>query len=152
MNEFDGLRGWLDEETAAHRFNGVALAWRDRCEVFSYSGGFANRGHRVPVTLATRFGIASVTKMITAVAALRLVDKGLLSIDSPLIDVLPPSQHIAALGGDHTLHHVLSHTSALPNYFNDDDPTWASWMSSEPPRVFWRLQILRGWSHDRIDT
>jgi len=130
MNDLDGLRGWLDEETAAHRFSGVALVWRAGREVFSYAGGLANRGHRVPVTPETRFGIASVTKMITAVAALRLVEEGLLALDRPLIEVLPPSQPIASLGSDHTLHHVLSHTSALPNYFDDDDPTWASWLSS----------------------
>ena len=59
-----------------------------------------------------------------------MVEEGLLSLDQPLIEVLPPSQRIASLGSDHTLHHILSHTSALPNYFDDDDPTWTSWMSS----------------------
>lgn len=130
MNDLGGLRGWLDDETAAHRFSGVALAWRDGQEVFSYAGGLASRAHHVPITLECRFGIASVTKMITAVAALGLVEEGLLSLDQPLIDVLPPSQPILSLGSDHTLHHVLSHTSALPNYFDDDDPTWTSWMAS----------------------
>lgn len=130
MNDLEGLRDWLDAETAAHRFSGVALAWRDRREVFSYAGGLASRAHRVPVTLESRFGIASVTKMITAVVALTLVEEGQLSLDQPLIEVLPLSQHIASLGSDHTLHHILSHTSALPNYFDDDDETWTSWMSS----------------------
>jgi CubicO group peptidase (beta-lactamase class C family) len=128
MNDLESLRGWLDDETAAHRFSGVALAWRDGGEVFSYAGGLASRAYQVSVTLDSRFGIASVTKMITA--ALRLVEAGLLSLDRPLIEVLPPAQQIASLGSDHSLHHVLSHTSALPNYFDDDDPTWASWMSS----------------------
>jgi CubicO group peptidase (beta-lactamase class C family) len=126
----DDLSGWLEAETAAHRFSGVALAWRDGREVFSYAGGLASRAHGVPVTLKSRFGIASVTKMITAVVALSLVEEGKLSLQQPLIDVLPPSQHVASLDGDHTLHHLLSHTSALPNYFDDEDPTWTSWMSS----------------------
>ncbi len=130
VDDLDGLKAWLDEETATHRFSGVALAWRSGRELFSYSGGIADRRHHVPITLATRFGIASVTKMITSVAALRLVEDGLLSLDQPLIEVLPRSQPIASLGSDHTLHHVLSHTSALPSYFDDDDPTWASWMST----------------------
>jgi CubicO group peptidase (beta-lactamase class C family) len=130
MTDLKGLRGWLAEETEAHRFSGVALAWSDGAEVFSYAGGLASRQHQVPVTLASRFGIASVTKMVTAAVALRLVEAGLLSLDRPLIEVLPPAQRIASLGSDHTLHHVLSHTSALPNYFDDNDPTWASWMSS----------------------
>ena len=130
MSDPDDLRGWLNEETVAHRFSGVALAWRDGQEIFSFAGGLANRGHRVPVSVDTRFGIASATKMITAVTALKLVDEGLMALDQPLIEVLPRTQHIAALGPDHTLHHLLSHTSALPSYFDDDDPTWESWMAS----------------------
>jgi CubicO group peptidase (beta-lactamase class C family) len=30
---------------------------------------------------------------------------------------------------DHTLHHLLSHTSGLPNYHDDEDQTWASFTS-----------------------
>src|SRR4029453_6136682 len=30
---------------------------------------------------------------------------------------------------DHTLHHLLSHTSGLANYHDDDDPTLASFLS-----------------------
>jgi D-alanyl-D-alanine carboxypeptidase len=130
VTEPEDLRAWFQEETAAHRFSGVALAWREGHEIFSYGGGLASRSHHVPVTVDSRFGIASVTKMITAVTALRLVDDGVLLLDQPLIEVLPRAQHIAALGSDHTLHHVLSHTSALPNYFDDNDPTWESWMAS----------------------
>jgi len=43
----------------------------------------------VPVTLESRLGIASVTKMITAVVALTLIEGGLLSFDQPLIEVMP---------------------------------------------------------------
>lgn len=129
MDDLDALTGWLDEEAAAHRFSGVALAWRDGKEIFTYAAGLANRGHQLPVTLESRFGIASVTKMITAVAALQLVEEGSLSLDRPLVEVLPTSQTIASLGSDHTLHHILSHTSALPSYFDNEDPTWVSFTS-----------------------
>lgn len=130
MGDHNHLTGWLQEETAAHRFSGVALVSQDGREIFSYAGGLANTSHQVPVGVDSRFGIASVTKMITAVAALKLVDDGLMTLDQPLIEVLPASQHIAALGSDHNVHHILSHTSALPSYFDDDDPTWESWMAS----------------------
>jgi CubicO group peptidase (beta-lactamase class C family) len=127
--DFDGLSMWLDEEAIAHRFSGVALAWRDGRPIFFHAAGLAHRGHRVPVVPETRFGVASVAKMVTATTALRLVDDGVLSLEQPLIEMLPPEHHIAALDSDHTLHHLLSHTSALPNYFDDEDETWASWTS-----------------------
>ena len=126
----DGLRGWLDERTAAGEFSGVALAWRDEVPIFTYAGGLAHRGHGVPNDLATRFATASVTKMATAIAALRLVERGLVSLAQPLVDVLPAEHRPAALTPQHTLHHLLSHTSGLPNYHDDDDPTWASFISA----------------------
>jgi CubicO group peptidase (beta-lactamase class C family) len=104
----------------------VALAWRGGAPIFSYAGGTAHRGHAVPVADQTRFAVASVTKMVTAIAALRLVDRGLVRLDQPLPDLLPPAHRPSALTAEHTLHHLLSHTSGLANYHDDEDETWAS--------------------------
>ena len=60
------LRAWLDERVAAHEFSGTALVrWREET-LSSYAGGVADRGLGVPVTDATRFAVASVTKIVTA--------------------------------------------------------------------------------------
>lgn len=125
MTEND-LPAWLDQRTADHEFSGVALVWRHGSPVFSYAGGLASRAHQVPVTEDTRFAVASVTKMATAVAALRLVDRGQLEVDAKLVELLPEDQRPQALTPEHTLHHLLSHTSGLANYHDDDDETWAS--------------------------
>ena len=125
----DALRGGLARRTSDHEFSGVALAWREGQPVFSFSGGLAHRGHGVPVTEATRFAVASITKMVTATAALRLVERGMLRLDQPLVEVLPAEQRPAALTREHTLHHLLSHTSGLTNYHDDDDKTWTSYTS-----------------------
>ena len=92
-------------------------------------GARPDRGHGVPVTGSTRFTVASVTKMVTATAALRLVERGEVRLDQPLTEVLPAEQQIAALTGAHTLHHLLSHTSGLPNYHDDEAVTWDSFLS-----------------------
>jgi CubicO group peptidase (beta-lactamase class C family) len=123
------LRAWLDERVASDEFSGVALVWRNGQPEFSYAGGIAHRGHGVPITDRTRFAVASVTKMITAATALRLVDRGLVALDRPLVDILPEDQQPKALTGEHTLHHLLSHTSGLANYHDDADETWASFTS-----------------------
>lgn len=125
----DELRADLDRRTADHAFSGVALVWRDGRPQFSYTGGLAHRGHGVPVTDVTRFAVASITKMVTATSALRLVERGLLRLDQPLVEMLPAQQQPAALTPEHTLHHLLSHTSGLTNYHDDDDKTWASFTS-----------------------
>jgi CubicO group peptidase (beta-lactamase class C family) len=123
------LRAWLDERVASHAFRGVALVWRNGAPEFSYAGGIAHRGHGVPVTEGTRFAVASITKLATAAAALRLVERGVLSLDQPLVEVLPRDQQPKALTAGHTLHHLLSHTSGLANYHDDEDRTWASFTS-----------------------
>jgi hypothetical protein len=69
----DALRTWFHERVATHEFSGVALVWLDGAPLFEYAGGIAHRGHQVPITNESRFGVASVTKIVTAPTALRLV-------------------------------------------------------------------------------
>lgn len=80
--------------------------------------GLADRAAVVPVTPATRFGIASVTKMFTAAAVLRLgVD-----VTAPVVSLLPPERRPATLRPDVTVHHLLSHTSHLADYAEEEGP------------------------------
>ena len=126
----DAIRQWFDERVVTNEFSGVALVWRDRAPLFEYAGGIAHRGHGVPITTETRFGVASVTKMVTATTALRLVDRGELRLDRPLIEILPPEHRTRAMTPEHTLHHLLSHTSGLPNYHDDAAQTWDSFVGA----------------------
>lgn len=61
-----------------------------------------------PVHLDTIYDIASLTKVFTATAALRLVDAGILDLDAPIQRYLPEAQTM-----DITLMHLLTHTSGL---------------------------------------
>src|SRR5215204_317074 len=122
----ESVREWFDERAAEHKFSGVVLVWRDGAPVFEYAAGLAHRGLGVPNTVDTRFAIASVGKILTATTALRLVDRGVLGLYRPLVEVLPPEHRPQALTEAHTLRHLLSHTSGFANY-SDDDETWDSW-------------------------
>ncbi len=128
MNEA-ALRDWLDGRTASHEFSGSALAWREGGPLFAYRGGLAHRGHRVQITERTRFAVASVTKLVTGTAALRLVDQGRVRLDQALVEVLPQEHRPASLTPELTLHHLLSHTSGLANYHDDEAKTWDSFIS-----------------------
>jgi CubicO group peptidase (beta-lactamase class C family) len=120
------LTSWFDQRVADHQFSGVALVWRDGAPLYSYAGGLAHRGHGVPVTEATRFGVASVTKMVTATAVLRLVDRRLIALHQPVQELLPVAQRPTAMTAEHTVHHLLSHTSGLADYSDDEDQSWTS--------------------------
>lgn len=124
------LAAWLDDQARQHLFSGVALVTEKGGTLFEHAAGLAHRGHGVPVAVTTRFQVASVTKMITAATALKLVEEGALSLDRPLAGFLPSDRRPAALDDRHNLHHLLSHTSGLPNYHDDEDETWDSFTAA----------------------
>jgi serine-type D-Ala-D-Ala carboxypeptidase len=82
--------------------------------VIDVAVGDARDGRDDPVTTETRFDLASITKIVTALAFLRLVENGVAEIDGSVRDVFP-----AAFGADGTARritwrHLLSHASGLP--------------------------------------
>ncbi|GAA2735796.1 serine hydrolase domain-containing protein [Streptomyces nogalater] len=66
---------------------------------------------RVPAALDTRFDLASLTKLFTAVAAVQQIERGTLGIDARVGDYLPDF-HAAAEHGV-TVRQLLTHTSGL---------------------------------------
>ena len=102
-------------------FSGVILVQQNGKVIFQKAYGFANRSEEIANTIETRFGIASGCKIFTAVAICQLVEKGLLSFDTLLKDCLTApltefDQHI-------TIHHLLTHSSGIPDYFDEDTMT-----------------------------
>jgi CubicO group peptidase (beta-lactamase class C family) len=89
------------------------LVVRDGEAVLRKSYGLADLDAHVPVTPASNFRLASVSKQFTAAAILLLAEEGALSLDDPLREWLPS---LPPATGGITLHHVLSHTSGLIDY------------------------------------
>ena len=75
--------------------------------------GTADLEGRVPVTGATLFEIASITKLFTAELVMLLVQDGMWTLDTPLTEVLP---ELPARWGSPRLTDVLAHQSGLPSY------------------------------------
>src|SRR5207253_10386290 len=70
-----------------------------------------------PMQLDTAFPVASITKVVTAMAVLRQVDKGKLGIETPVKAALPEWR---VPGAERIkLRHLLSHTSGLPEDLPD---------------------------------
>ncbi len=67
----------------------VAMFARGGEIVYATSAGYADVERRIPMTLDTRLRIASLTKPITAAAAMTLVEDGLLSLDDPVSKYIP---------------------------------------------------------------
>ena len=82
-------------------------------KVFEQCYGVADMTTMEPVTPKTRFCIASVSKQFSAVAILQLVEKGLVKLSDPLSKFFP--EYKADFFNRITLHHILSHTSGIPD-------------------------------------
>lgn len=93
---------------------GYALAERGR-PLLAKGYGYRDVRSRSPVTAQTIFGIASMTKSVTAAAILRLQEQGRLRVTDPLVRHVPEFR-----GPDRRwtrriqLHHLLTHSSGLP--------------------------------------
>lgn len=75
--------------------------------------GLAEVEHSVKADADTLFRVGSITKQFTAVAVMRLVEQGRLSLDDPVTKHLPGYN---AQGREITIRHLLTHTSGIKNY------------------------------------
>lgn len=80
--------------------------------LFAYAGGWADIAKQKAMTLETTMMAYSMTKTLTAVAVLQLVEHGKLNLDDEIDKYLPNTPY----AGQHiTIRHLLDHTSGLPN-------------------------------------
>ena len=72
-------------------FDGAVLVARDGRVLFSRAYGAANREWAVPNAVDTRFRIVSMTKSVTGILVLQLVDSGRIALDATVTRYLPDS-------------------------------------------------------------
>lgn len=123
-------------------FNGVILVAEKNKILYQKAFGFADFENRQPNTIHTRFPIGSITKLLTATAALQLVDKGLLELNQSVKFYLHEFPY-----PDITLAHLLSHTSGLPSW----DIVFGKAIKDHPDTVFSNKDILKEYSEQNIN-
>ncbi|HEX2987422.1 MAG TPA: serine hydrolase domain-containing protein [Chloroflexota bacterium] len=104
------IRALLVEETDAARMKGVVVAAALPGEEAEYLALGTDASGR-ELTTDTLFSVASITKLATSLAVLRLVDRGRISVDDPLSRHLPEAD--AAQEGV-TVRRLLSHSAGMP--------------------------------------
>lgn len=107
------LHAYLAAQRAEHGFPGVALAVVDGGRIVSAVGS-GHAGDDRPMTADTPVDIGSITKTITAVAVLQLVERGAVELDAPVRRYLPwfaVADPVAS--GAITVRQLLTHTSGV---------------------------------------
>jgi methyl acetate hydrolase len=111
----------------------VAMAVNDRGVIYEGAYGTRNLAQGPAMTVDTIFRIASMTKAVTSVAAMQLVEQGKLQLEEPIGNVLPELSAPQVLEGFDdagaprlrpakrpiTLHHLLTHTAGFGYEFDD---------------------------------
>jgi N-acyl-D-amino-acid deacylase len=158
LKSFDELmRSFVQEQ----KIPGAALAVaKDGRVVYARGFGYADLETHQPVQPDSLFRIASVSKPITAVAVLRLVDQGKLSLDDAVLDLLPPHEAHLPAGReqdprlrDITIRHLLQHTGGWDRDISID-PMFhsleiASALGTPPPATPDDIvQFMLGWPLD----
>lgn len=127
MNPAEAIEDAIRWEVEGKRIPSISYALVDRQRVLA-SGHVALTGTIEP-TASSLFRIGSLTKMITSVALMQLVEAGRLGLDDDIGD------HLQVARGA-TLRQILSHTSGLTrearvgHYLDDSEPALAETVSS----------------------
>lgn len=108
----------LDEVASEIAFSGVISVFKDGSTVFNRAFGYRDIKNRLPNTTSTRFGIASGTKLFTALGVGVLVDQGTLSLDTMVREI--DQAYTGFVDGRATIQHLLTHTSGIYDYYDEE--------------------------------
>ncbi len=111
MQDFSSLHHYFRALEQQDRFSGAVWISQGEFCLFAAAYGYASRAWKVKNELDTRFDTASITKLFTAVAALQLVERGLLALDTRVVEYLDLNG--SNLSPEITLFHLLTHTSGI---------------------------------------
>src|SRR5690242_4520511 len=112
------LKNILDTSVDEGAFSGVISIRQKDVVLYERAAGYADRSNKIANTLETRFGIASGTKFFTALAIGKLIEAQKLSLSTKLKDCI--ALDFPRYSPDITIRHLLTHTSGIPDYFDEE--------------------------------
>ncbi|WOD43186.1 serine hydrolase [Hwangdonia lutea] len=96
------------------KFNGSVLVADNGKVIYKKGFGMANMEWDIPNQPNTKHRLGSITKQFTAMLILQLAANGILDLQAPITTYLP--DYPKSTGDKITTHHLLTHTSGIPNY------------------------------------
>ncbi|NRB03752.1 MAG: beta-lactamase family protein [Rhodobacteraceae bacterium] len=131
QTRLDRIKTWMQRYVDEQKFPGSSVLISQKGqEVFYHDCGQRDIAASQPWTRDTVVRIYSMTKPVTSVALMMLVEEGLVHLDAPLGQILPEFAEMTAVvpgatrldqtepAPSPTLHQLLTHTSGLTYGFN----------------------------------
>lgn len=148
FSAFDTL---ISDFLKEHRATGVSVAVTNQGKLaFARGYGYSDVATQTSVDEQTLFRIASISKPITAVAILQLVERGLLDLDAKVLDILKLESDIDSAADkfdarwrDVTIRHLLQHRGGWDRDASFDamfqSVRFAKQMNAPPPADQWTV-------------
>jgi CubicO group peptidase (beta-lactamase class C family) len=114
----DELHQYLSTKTENNEFSGVVLIAKDGKSIFKNAYGYASKRFEVPNSLDTKFNIGSLSKHITGIAILQLVEKGLLKLEDPIGKYL--SGFPESIASKVTVKYLVTMSSGWGDYWDNE--------------------------------
>lgn len=115
----DSARTFYYDHIQNGHFNGAILVAKNGKVVFEHYPGVADHENKTPMAADVPVHVASISKTITAVTVLRLVDQGKIALDSSVSHYIRRFPY-----RDITVRTLLNHRSGLPYYGYLDHGIW----------------------------
>ena len=119
-NEY--LEEYIPARMKRHDFTGMSVALvDDQRVVWSEGFGFADESAGKVTTASTVYRAGSVSKLFTAMAAMKLAEDGVVDLDAPITDHVPEFDLKTRFGSIDgiTLRTLLSHRAGVPSAIQD---------------------------------
>jgi len=134
----------VEQVAGETEFSGVVSIFRGDSSVFSKAFGYRDVRNELPNTTDTRFGIASGTKLFTALGIGVLIDRGLLSLDTTVSEI--DWEYRGFVDESATILQLLTHTSGIYDYYDeeieqdfDQPPPEIPWAELQTPSDYYPL-------------
>jgi CubicO group peptidase (beta-lactamase class C family) len=101
-------------------FSGAVLIAKGNKVLFEFAVGESSKRYHTTNDLNTKINLGSMNKMFTATAILKLVEQGKLSLADTISKFVDTSWFDMSILDKITVHQLLTHTSGLGNFFNND--------------------------------
>ncbi len=141
MEDMKGtLDRYLEERAEKEVFSGVVLIKKRDQNYYEGAFGYANRTWKIPPDRHTKFRIASLSKIFTAVAIGQLIDEGKLALADSVVTMLELTN--TTISEEVTIFQLLTHTSGIGDYFDEMNASDEDWVALWKEKPIYQMRKL----------
>jgi len=115
------LDAYMQSAVTVNGFNGAVLVAKSGRIIYQKTVGYRDYDGRYRLGEHDPFELGVMAEQLTAAGIMLLKDRGLLQLSDPITKYFPALPYPAV-----TLHHLLCHTSGLPDYYEIMHDKWSS--------------------------